>query len=160
MSISVKTFFLVKKSKFRLRSPPEDPETPETDCNTPHWRPLNDLRWVRDILFWPRTFFCIYMLLNVYIGQLVKIFRGVGLYLHYTVYIYKKKFLTETKCLKIISNHSMVVSGPYINPFQGSKGASGGLRSQNFDFLTQNFKMAVFARFHFLKSKNPISGHN
>ena len=35
--------------------------------------------------------------------------------------------------------------------------ASGGLRSQNFDFLTQKFKMAVFARFHFLKSKNPIS---
>merc|ERR1711928_240892 len=29
-----------------------------------------------------------------------------------------------------------------------------------FDFLTQKFKMAVFARFRFLKSKNPISGHN
>ena len=127
--------------------------------------------------------------------------------------------MTKTKCLKLISNHSMVVSGTYYNPFQGLfthsgawgglrshilswpiykfkgiyiqkkvldqnkkaqthlksfngrqwgifqsisgvSGASGGLRSQNFDFLTQKFKMAVFARFHFLKSKNPISGHN
>ena len=31
---------------------------------------------------------------------------------------------------------------------------------QNFDFQTQKFKMAVFARFRFVKSKNPISGHN
>ena len=31
-----KNFFLVKKSKFLLRSPPEDPETPEIDCNIPH----------------------------------------------------------------------------------------------------------------------------
>ena len=38
-----KNFFLVKKSKFWLRSPPEAPETPEMDCNMPHWRPLNDL---------------------------------------------------------------------------------------------------------------------
>ena len=52
-----KNFFLVKKSKFLLRSPPEDPETPEMDCNMPHWRPLNDLRWVRDSLFRSRTFF-------------------------------------------------------------------------------------------------------
>ena len=42
-----------------------------------------------------------------------------------------------TKCLKFISNHSMVVSGTYYNPFQGVSGASGGLRSQNFDFLTK-----------------------
>ena len=37
-----------------------------------------------------------------------------------------------TKCLKFISNHSMVVSGTYYNPFQGfltHTGASGGLRS-------------------------------
>ena len=38
-----KNFFLVKKSKFWLRSPPEAPETPEMDCNMPHWRLLNDL---------------------------------------------------------------------------------------------------------------------
>ena len=31
-----KNFFLVKKSKFWLRSPPEAPETPEMDCNMPH----------------------------------------------------------------------------------------------------------------------------
>ena len=72
-----KNFFLVKKSKFWLRSPPEAPETPETDCNIAHWRPLNDLRWVWAFLFWSRTFFCIYMLLNLYIGQLVKIYRGL-----------------------------------------------------------------------------------
>ena len=45
-----------------------------------------------------------------------------------------------TKCLKFISNHSMVVSGTYYNPFQGlftHSGAWGGLRSQNFDFLTK-----------------------
>ena len=53
------------------------PETPEMDWNIPHWRPLNDLRWVWAFLFWSRTFFCIYMLLNLKIGQLVKIYRGV-----------------------------------------------------------------------------------
>ena len=59
-------------------------------------------------------------------------------------YIYtKKKFLTKTKCLKLISNHSMVVSGTFYNPFQGSfthSGASGRLRShiltKNWPFLT------------------------
>ena len=73
-----KNFFLVKKSKFWLRSPPEAPETPEMDWNIPHWRPLNDLRWVWDILFWSRTFFCIYILYSGDIGQLVFFFRGVG----------------------------------------------------------------------------------
>ena len=73
-----KNFFLVKKSKFWLRSPPEAPETPEMDWNIPHWRPLNDLRWVWDILFWSQTFFCIYILYSGDIGQLVFFFRGVG----------------------------------------------------------------------------------
>ena len=44
----------------------------------------------------------------------------------------KKKFLTKTGCLKLISNHSMDVSGTYYNPYQRSfthSGASGGLRS-------------------------------
>ena len=50
--------------------------------------------------------------------------------------------------------------GGILQSISGVSGASGGLKSQNFDFLTQKFKMAVFARFHFLKSKNPISGHN
>ena len=53
-----------------------------------------------------------------------------------SIYI-QKKFLTKTKRLKLISNHSMVVSGVYYNLFQGFSGASGGLRSQNFDFLTK-----------------------
>merc|ERR1712030_134142 len=56
----------------------------------------------------------------------------VGLYPHYTVYIYKKKFLTKTSCLKLISNNSMDVSGTYYNPYQGfltHSGASGRLRS-------------------------------
>ena len=47
-----------------------------------------------------------------------------------------------------------------LQSISGVSGASGGLWSPNFDFLTQKFKMAVFARFRFLKSKNPISGHN
>ena len=34
------------------------------------------------------------------------------------------------------------------------------LSSPKFWLLDQKFKMAVFARFEFLKSKNPISGHN
>ena len=88
-----------------------------------------------------------------------KIFTSWPIYKFKSIYI-QKKFLTKTKRLKLIPNHSMVVSGVHFNPFQGVSGASGGLRSQNFDFLTQNFKIAVFARFHFLKSKNPISGHN
>ena len=51
--------------------------------------------------------------------------------------------MTKTKCLKLISNHSMVVSGTYYNPFQGlftHSGAWGGLRShiltKNWPFLT------------------------
>ena len=55
----------------------------------------------------------------------------------------QKKFLTKTKCLKLISNHSMDVSGTYYNPFQGlftHSGAWGGLRShiltKNWPFLT------------------------
>ena len=54
----------------------------------------------------------------------------------YSIHI-QKKFLAKTKRLKLISNHSMVVSGVYYNLFQGFSGASGGLRSQNFDFLTK-----------------------
>ena len=73
-----KNFFWVKKSKFLLRSPPEDPETPEMDCNIPPWRPLNDLRWVWAFLFWPRTFFCIYILYRGDIGQLAFFFRAGG----------------------------------------------------------------------------------
>ena len=59
------------------------------------------------------------------------------------LYIYKKKFLNRTKRLKLISNHSMDVSGTYYNPFQGfltHTGASGGLRShilaKKWPFLT------------------------
>ena len=48
------------------------------DCNIPPWRPLNDLRWVWAFLFWPRTFFCIYILYNGDIGQLAFFFRGGG----------------------------------------------------------------------------------
>ena len=61
----------------------------------------------------------------------------------YSIHIYKKKFLTKIKCLKLISNHSMVFSGTYYNPFQGfftHSGASGGLRShilaKKWPFLT------------------------
>ena len=133
----------------------------------------------------------------------------------------KKMFLTKTSCLKLISYHSMDVSGTYHNPFQGSQGPQEGSEAEILTFwpkksfygnahisgtirptglaqvskrpldqglrawpfrlsvftlvskiayvlsspcifhgMGQNFKMAVFARFRFLKSKNPISGHN
>ena len=49
------------------------------------------------------------------------------------IYI-QKKFLTKTKCLKIISNHSMVVSGPYFNPFQGSQGPQEGSEAKILTF--------------------------
>ena len=50
-----------------------------------------------------------------------------------SIYI-QKKFLTKTKCLKIISNHSMVVSGPYFNPFQGSQGPQEGSEAKILTF--------------------------
>ena len=77
----------------------------------------------------------------------------------YSIYI-QKKVLDQNK---MSQTHLKSFNGRQWGLFQsisGVSGASGGLRSQNFDFLTQKFKMAVFARFHFLKSKNPISGHN
>ena len=60
------------------------------------------------------------------------------------------KLISNSKWLKLISNSSQ----------KFKMAQNGSNSSQNFDFLTQKFKMAVFARFHFLKSKNPISGHN
>merc|ERR1712234_79105 len=64
-----------------------------------------------------------------------------------------------SKWLKLISNSKWLKL--ILNSSQKFKMAQNGSNSsQNFDFLTQKFKMAVFARFHFLKSKNPISGHN
>ena len=42
-------------------------------------------------------------------------FLQVGLSISSKAYIYKKKFLTKTKRLKLISNHSMVASGTYYN---------------------------------------------
>ena len=61
-------------------------------------------------------------------------FLQVGLYPHYTVYIYKKKFLAKTKRLKLISNHSMVVRGVYYNPFQGSQGPQEGSKAKILTF--------------------------
>ena len=71
--------------------------------------------------------------------------------------------LKNSKWLKMAQTHLKSFNGRQggiLQSISGVSGASGGLKSQNFDFLTQKFKMAVFARFHFLKSKNPISGHN
>merc|ERR1712077_164674 len=69
----------------------------------------------------------------------------------------------NSKWLKMAQTHLKSFNGRQggiLQSISGVSGASGGLKRQNFDFLTQKFKMAVFARFHFLKSKNPISGHN
>ena len=51
----------------------------------------------------------------------------------YSIYI-QKKFLTKTKRLKIISNHSRVVSGAYYNPFQGSQGPQEGSEAEILTF--------------------------
>ena len=77
----------------------------------------------------------------------------------YSIHIQKKVLGQNKKAqthLKSFNGRQWAI----LQSISGVSGASGGLRSQNFDFLTQKFKMAVFARFHFLKSKNPISGHN
>ena len=55
----------------------------------------------------------------------------------YSIPIRNKKFLTETKCLKLISNHSMVVSGSYYNPFQGSQGPQEGSEAKILTFFYQ-----------------------
>ena len=77
----------------------------------------------------------------------------------YSIYI-QKKVLDQNKKAQTHLKSFNGRQGGILQSISGVSGASGGLKSQNFDFLTQKFKMAVFARFHFLKSKNPISGHN
>ena len=102
--------FWVKKSKFWLLSPPEAPDTLEIDCNIPPWRPLNDLRWVWAFLFWPRTFFCIYILYSGDIGQLVKIYRGVQA-------LTSKRLILGGVSFRVISSPMNAPSG---NSFIGS----------------------------------------
>ena len=77
----------------------------------------------------------------------------------YSIYI-QKKVLDQNKMSQTHLKSFNGCQWDILQSISGVSGASGGLRSQNFDFLTQKFKMAVFARFHFLKSKKPISGHN
>jgi hypothetical protein len=77
----------------------------------------------------------------------------------YSIYI-QKKVLDQNKKAQTHLKSFNGRQGGILQSISRVSGASGGLKSQNFDFLTQKFKMAVFARFHFLKSKNPISGHN
>ena len=50
-----------------------------------------------------------------------------------SIYI-QKKFLTKTKRLKLILNHSMVVSGTYYNLFQGSQGPQEGSEAKILTF--------------------------
>ena len=157
-----KNFFLVKKSKFWLRSPPEAPETPEMDCNMPHWRPLNDLspridqkngkkegRGKRDGFRW------------VFSGGLVGGFLRwkklhVGLSISSKAYIYKKSSWPKQKG----SNSSQIIqwsSVGYITiHFRGLRGLKRAPKPK-FWLFDQKIQMAVFARFRFLKSKNPIS---
>ena len=56
-----------------------------------------------------------------------------------SIYI-QKKFLTKTKRLKLISNHSVVVSGAYYNPFQGSQGPQEGSEAKILTFWPKNSK--------------------
>ena len=46
----------------------------------------------------------------------------------------QKKFLAQTKRLRLISNHSMVASGVYYNPFQGSQGPQEGSEAKILTF--------------------------
>ena len=57
----------------------------------------------------------------------------------YSIHI-QKKFLAKTKRLKLISNHSMVVSGLYYNPFQGSQGPQEGSEAKILTFWPKNSK--------------------
>ena len=88
-----------------------------------------------------------------------KIFTSWPISPLYSIHI-QKKVLGQNKKAQTHLKSFNGRQGGILQSISGVSGASGGLKSQNFDFLTQNFKMAVFARFHFLKSKNPISGHN
>ena len=63
----------------------------------------------------------------------LKIFTSWPMYKFKSIYI-QKKFLTKTKRLKLISNHSMVVSGAYYNPFQGSQGPQEGSEAEILTF--------------------------
>ena len=70
----------------------------------------------------------------------------------YSIYIYNKKFLTKTKCLKLISNHSMVVSGVYFNPFQGSQGPQEGSEAKILTFWP---KKSFYGNAHISGTRRP-----
>ena len=97
--------------------------------------------------------------LDVTEGTPRKIFTSWPIYKFKSIYIQKKVLDQNKKAQTHLKSFNGRQWG-ILQSISGVSGASGGLKSQNFDFLTQKFKMAVFARFHFLKSKNPISGHN
>ena len=92
----------------------------------------------------------------------IKSVVGFGWFFHLFIsgFPRQKKVLGQNKKAQTHLKSFNGRQGGILQSISGVSGASGGLKSQNFDFLTQKFKMAVFARFHFLKSKNPISGHN
>ena len=68
-----------------------------------------------------------------------------------SIYI-QKKFLTKTKRLKLISNHSMVVSGVYFNPFQGSQGPQEGSEAK---ILTFGPKKSFYGNAHISGTRRP-----
>ena len=131
-----KNFFLVKKSKFWLRSPPEAPETPEMDWNRPHWRPLNDLRWVWDILFWSQTFFCIYILYSGDIGQLAFFFTGGGT-------LASKRFEIGGVSFRVISSPMNSARG---NGFIGSWDQNWPVQTKSSDILAFSGLWGLFRR--------------
>ena len=67
-------------------------------------------------------------------------------------YIYKKKFLAKTKAPKLISNHSMVVSGVYFNPFQGSQGPQEGSEAKILTFWP---KKSFYGNAHISGTRRP-----
>ena len=83
-----------------------------------------------------KNFFCIYMLLNFYIGQLVKIFRGVQS-------LAPKRFEIGGVSFRVISSP---INGGRGNGFIGSWDQNCGVKTKNGDFLAIFGLWAPFRR--------------
>ena len=59
-------------------------------------------------------------------------FEKMNIFFEWIFFTLHASIMVVAKCLKLICNHSWIISGAYLSPFQGSityTGASGGLRS-------------------------------
>ena len=53
------------------------------------------------------------------------------------------------KCLKLISNHSGIISGTYFSPFQGSLTQTGASEAETSEILVSREFSRIFFHFHF-----------